>query len=183
MTGAPPPAPARPVGLRPAGVIARYVVLGAALGVAVGVLWVLLAPRVVATSLDPATFDEQYPQGFAVADLTLGSLLLVAGGAIGLTAAIRLRRTGFDRGWAQVVGAIASASMCAAVARVVGWWLAGRTVSGREGSFELPLTVGANGVLLLGAFSALLVVVLYAAFAREPTGAATMPGSGRSEPL
>ncbi len=167
MTGAPPVRPRR-AGLHPLGVIARYIVLGAALGVPVAVLWVVLAPRVLATSLDPATFAEQYPQGFAAADLTLGSLLLVFGGAIGLTAAIRLRRTGFDRGWAQVVGAMASAGMCAAVARVVGWWLAGRATSGEEGAFELPLTVGADGVLLLGVFSALLVIVFYAAFAREP---------------
>ena len=49
-------------GLQPFGVIARYVLLGAALGIPVAILWVLLAPRVIATSVDPAEFAEPYPQ-------------------------------------------------------------------------------------------------------------------------
>ena len=157
-------------GLQPFGVIARYVLLGAALGIPVAILWVLLAPRVIATSVDPAEFAEPYPQGFAATDLTLGALLLVAGCVLGVVAAMRLRATGFDRGWGQVLGVIVGAAMCAAVARVVGWWLAGRTLRPIPDGFELPLTVGASGVLLLGMYSGLLVVLFYAAFAREPAG-------------
>jgi hypothetical protein len=55
--------------------------------------------------------------------------------------------------------------------------LAGRDVRElADGILELPVTVGANGVLLLGVFSALLVIVMYAAFARDPV----MPGSEQS---
>lgn len=155
--------------LQPLGVVARFIVLGAALGIAVGGLWAVLAPRAVVTSLDTPDFAEPYPQGFAVADLILGALLLVAGTGIGVLAARRLRATGFVGGWVQVVGAVVAAGMCAAVARVVGWWLAGRTlVELATGDYELPVSVGANGVLLLAVFSALLVVVFYAAFARDP---------------
>lgn len=157
-------------GLHPIGVIARHLLLGAALGIPVAVLWVLLTPRVVATSVDPAEFAEPYPQGFAATDLTLGALLLATGCVIGVAAASRLRATRFDRGWGQVLGVIAGAGMCAAVARILGWWMAGRTVQPIPGGFELPLTVGASGVLLLGMFSGLLVVLFYAAFAREPAG-------------
>lgn len=165
-------------GLRPLGVIARYVVLGAALGVPVGVLWVWWAPRVLVRSLADADFVDAYPQGFAVIDLTLGALLLVSGLAIGVVAASRLVRTGFLHGWAHVVGAMAAAATCAAVARILGWWLAGREVVTRpDATFALPITVGADGVLLLGVFAALLVVVLVAAFARDRV----IPGSGPSE--
>lgn len=165
--------------LHPAGVIARYLVLGAALGVPAGVLWIWWAPRVRATSLEGPVFVEGYPQGFAVADLVLGALMLAAGVAIGVVAAIRLRHTGFVGGWAHVVGAMIGAAMCAAVARVTGWWLAGRDVRERvDGTFELPVTVGANGVLLLGIFSALLVILMYAAFARDRV----TPGSEQSAP-
>ncbi|MCU0294569.1 MAG: hypothetical protein MUD05_00790 [Candidatus Nanopelagicales bacterium] len=163
--------------LHPVGVIARYLVLGAALGVPVGVLWVWWAPRVQVTSLEGPAFVEGYPQGFAVSDLMLGALMLGAGVAIGVVASVRLRRTGFVGGWSHVVGAIAGAATCAAVARVTGWWLAGRDVRElADGILELPVTVGANGVLLLGVFSALLVIVMYAAFARDPV----MPGSEQS---
>jgi len=155
--------------LRPAGVIARYVVLGAALGVPVGLLWVWWSPRVLVRSLADADFVDAYPQAFAVADLTLGALLLGAGLVIGIVAAVRLRRTGFTGGWAHVVGAIVAALTCAAVGRVVGWWIAGRAaVEQPDGTIALPVSVGANGILILGAFVALIVVVLVAAFSRDP---------------
>ncbi len=153
----------------PVAVIARYVLLGAAMGVPVAIFWIWWAPRVVVSSLETTSFVEGYPQGFAVADLILGALLLVAGLVVGVVAAARLRRTGFVKGWSQVVGAMAGAVMCAAVARVLGWWLAGmQTTSLPDGTFELPVTIGAQGVLLLGVFSALLVILGYSAFAREP---------------
>lgn len=153
--------------LHPAGVIARYVLLGAAAGLPVGLLWVALAPRVLVRHSADGGFVDAYPQGFAVADLTLGALLLVAG--LGLAAVVvrRLHQTGFERGWAQVVGLLVASLMCAAVARVLGWWLAGRTMTPSGENIALPLTVQASGVLLLAAFSGLLVVVLYAAFARD----------------
>lgn len=155
--------------MRPVGVVARYVVLGAILGVAVGLLWVWWAPRVLVASADNRAFLETYPQGFAGADLLLGALLLVAGLAVGAAAAKRLGQAGFAGGWAHVLGAAASAGVCAAVARVLGWWLAGRVARELpDGTVELPLGVGAAGVLLLGVFAALLVIVLFAAFARDP---------------
>ncbi len=153
----------------PVGVIARYVLLGAAMGVPAAVFWIWWAPRVVVSSLETTSFVEGYPQGFAVADLILGALLLVVGLVIGVVATMRLRRTGFAKGWSQVIGAIAGAATCAAVARVLGWWLAGREAKSLPGdTFELPISIGANGVLLLGVFSALLVILGYSAFAREP---------------
>jgi hypothetical protein len=167
--------------LHPVGVMARYLVLGAALGVPVGVLWVWWAPRVAVTSLEGPVFVEGYPQGFAVADLILGALMLGAGVAIGIVAAIRLRRTEFISGWAHVVGAIIGAAVCAAVARTTGWWLAGSDV--RElaaGLYELPVTVGANGVLLLGVFSALLVILMYSAFARDTVTPGSEPSAHSS---
>lgn len=158
-------------GLHPVGVGARYIVLGAGVGALVGVLWALLAPRVVASSLDPPQFVEAYPQGFAVTDLILGSLLLTSGVVIGVVAARRLRHTSFVGGWVHVVGCVAACLMCAAMARVTGWWIAGRVVSPQaDGEFTLPITVGANGVLLLGVFGALLIVLFYAAFARDDSG-------------
>lgn len=165
--------------LHPLGVVARYIVLGAGLGVMVGLLWVWLAPRVLLNSSDATDFVDAYPQGFAQADLTLGALLLGAGCVIGFAGARRLRRTHFNGGWVHVVGVVSAAAMCAAVARVVGWWLAGRAPSELPGGrYELPLTVGASGVFLLAGFSALLVVVFYAAFARE----AVTPAVVQSEP-
>lgn len=173
-------------GPHPAGMIARYALLGAALGAPIGVLWAWWAPRVVVASLSGANFVDPYPQGFAEADLILGALLLVAGCGIGAAAALRLRRTAFHRGWAHVIGAVAGAAMCAAVARIIGWWLVGRSpVALPDGSFGLPVSIGANGVLLLGAFSALLVIVVFAAFAREPLRTSTErsgPSSPRSGP-
>lgn len=149
--------------------VARYVVLGAVVGVPVGLLWVWWAPRVLVASPDDRAFVEAYPQGFAGADLLLGALLLVAGLGIGAVAATRLGRTGFVGGWAHVIGAAAGAAVCAAVARVLGWWLVGRVARElADGRVELPVRVGAGGVLLLGVFATLLVIVLYAAFARDP---------------
>lgn len=147
--------------LRPAGVIARYVVLGALLGIPAGLAWVLFAPRVEVADGAPVA---AYPEGFAAADLTLGLVLCVAGLVLGIVAGRRLRHTGFEGGWAQIGGVIAGAVACAAVARVVGWWLAGRAMNGAD----LPLTLNANGVLLLGVVSGLLVVIVVAAFARDP---------------
>lgn len=147
--------------LRPAGVMARFVVLGAGLGLVAGLAWVLFAPRVEVAGDSPV---EAYPEGFAAADLTLGVVLAVAGLALGVFAARRLRHTGFEGGWAQIAGVIAGALACAGVARVVGWWLAGRAMNGAD----LPLTLNANGVLLLGVVSGLLVVIVVAAFARDP---------------
>lgn len=153
----------------PAGVIARYILLGAGLGLLAGIAWSLLAPRVMVTALADGDFVEQFPQEFIASDLILGSLLLLAGLVIGVVAAVRLHRTGFRSGWTQVAGAVAAALTAAAVARVVGWWLAGRTPSSDgTGTFGVPITLQATGVLLLAAFAALLVVVLYSAFAREP---------------
>lgn len=157
---------ARVAPLRPAGVIARYLLLGAGLGAIVGVLWLLLAPRVLVSHEDGG-FIDAYPQGFAIADLTLGALLLAAGLIVGVVGMLRLRRTAFEEGWAQVAGVIVAALMCAAVARVLGWWLAGRTMIRVGDEVELPLTVQATGVLILAAFSGLLVVVIGASFARE----------------
>ncbi len=153
--------------LKPAGVIARWVLLGALAGVPVGLLWVALAPRVLVSHDNAAAFVEPYPQGFAIADLTLGVMLLVVGIGLGVAAVMRLRRTGFMGGWAQVAGVLVASLVAAAVARVIGWWLAGRAMKPVGSNIELPLTVQADGVLLLGAFSALIVVVLYAAFARD----------------
>jgi len=159
--------PARVTPLPAVGVIARYLLLGAALGVPAGLAWVLLAPRVAVAHGDGG-FIEPYPQGFAIADLTLALALLVAGLVLGGVAARRLRQLGFGQGGVQVVGVIIAAGMCAAVARVLGWWLAGRSMV-RDGAIvELPLTLQANGVLLMAAFSALLVVILSSAFARDP---------------
>lgn len=164
--------------LRGLGVVARYVVLGAVLGVLVGLLWVWWAPRVMVRSVGEADFVDAYPQGFAITDLTLGALLLVAGLVVGSLAARRLVRTSFVGGWAHVVGGMSAAMMCAAVARVTGWWLAGREVTAQpDGMYTLPITLGANGVLLLGVFSALLVIVLVAAFAREPVSPESVPSA------
>lgn len=175
--------PAEPVTpLRPAGVIARYVVLGAALGVPVGLLWAWWAPRVLVRSVADADFVDAYPQGFAITDLMLGALLMAAGVVIGVLAARRLVKTGFVGGWAQVVGAMASAAVCAATGRVIGWWVAGReVVTQSDGTFALPITLGADGVLLLGVFSALLVVVLGAAFARDRVTPESAPSVHSSE--
>lgn len=141
-------------------VIARYVLLGAAIGVPVGLLWVWLSPPVLVRSVADASFVEAYPQGFASADLTLGTLLLVVGLGLGVVALIRLRRCSFVGGTGQVFGLISGGLMCAAVARVLGWWLAGRSVAVTpDGLYELPLRIGAPGVLLLAAFSGLLVVL------------------------
>lgn len=164
---------ARVAALHPAGVIARYVLLGAAVGVPVGLLWVALAPRVLVSHDNAAAFVDAYPQGFAIADLTLGLLLLIAGVGLGVVAVVRLRRTGFERGWAQVVGVLVACGMAGAVARVIGWWLAGRAMLPQGANIELPLTVQADGVLLLAAFSALIVVVLYAAFAHDEVNEVT----------
>ena len=172
--------------MRPAGVISRYIVLGAALGVPVGLLWAWWAPRVLVRSVADADFVDAYPQGFAITDLTLGALLLAAGVVLGVLAARRLARTGFVGGWAHVVGAMAAAVVCAATGRVIGWWVAGREVATlSDGTFALPITVGADGVLLLGVFSALLVVVLAAAFARDRVTPESVPSehsSGLSGP-
>lgn len=152
--------------LRPVGVIARYIVLGAGLGVLAGLAWWLLAPRVSVRA--DGTPVQAYPEGFAAADLTLGLLLGGAGIVLGVVAARRLRATGFERGWAQVAGVIAGALACAGVARVIGWWLAGGGQPQADTARQLPLTLNANGVLILGVVSGLLVVVLVAAFARDP---------------
>jgi hypothetical protein len=152
--------------LRPAGVIARYVVLGAALGLPAGLAWVLLAPRVTATP--GGDLVEVYPEQFAAADLTLGLVLAVAGLVLGIVAARRLLRTRFDGGWAQVAGVIAGGLVCGGVARVVGWWLAGRASTPTGGVTELPLTLSADGVLLLAVLTGLLVVVVVSGFAGDP---------------
>lgn len=163
----------------PVGVVARYVVLGAALGAPIGVLWAWRAPRVQVRSLSEPSLVLPYPQEFAETDLILGVLLACAGLGLGVTACIRLHRTGFAAGWVQVLGLVAGAAVCAAVARVVGWWLAGRSAHALgDGTYELPITVGADGVLLTALFTGLLVVVLFAAFAREPVRS----GSGQSVP-
>lgn len=169
--------PAEPVNrLHPVGVMSRYVVLGALLGMPVGMLWVWWAPRVLVSSVANADFVEAYPQGFAVTDLTLGALLLASGIVVGAVAARRLVRTGFVGGWVHVVGAMIGSAVTAAVARVLGWWLAGREVVAQaDGTYALPMRVGAEGVLLLGVFSALLVIVLVVAFAREPVNHGSVP--------
>lgn len=164
--------------LHPAGVIARYVLLGAALGLPAGLLWYLVAPRVAMESVADGTFVESYPKGFAAADMTLAVILTVVGLVIGVVACRRLRATGYQSGWAQVVGAISAGLSAAGVARVLGWWLAGRSVSpNAAGTVDAPLALGASGVMLVGAFFALLVLLLYSAFADD-----VMPAAEPSEP-
>lgn len=164
--------------LQPSGVIARYVLLGAALGLPAGIAWVLLAPRVAVVSPAEGTFVDSYPKGFAAADMVLTVILVVVGVILGVVASRRLHATGFRRGWAQVVGVIAAGLSAAIAARVLGWWLAGRSVHpAGDGTFDAPLSVGAPGVLLTSAFVALLVVLLYSAFADEPDPEPVMPES------
>lgn len=156
-------------GLRPVGVIARYVMLGAALGAVSGLLWIWWAPRVQVRSVSDGDFVEAYPEGFAAADLTLAGVLVVVGLLLGGLAVARLRATGFSRGWGQVVGVIAGGATAGVTARVIGWWLAGTSVvKTPEGTFELPLSLRAPGVMLVGAFSGLLVVIFASLIIGDP---------------
>jgi MFS family permease len=154
--------------MRPVGVIARYIVLGAVLGLPAGLAWWLLAPRVAVRADDPEALVESYPEGFIGADLTLGIALAVVGLILGTAASRRLYRTGFVRGWAQVAGVIVGGLAAAGVAWLLGWWLAGGGQPRTSGEALLPLTLNAGGVLLLAVVSGLLVVILATAFARDP---------------
>lgn len=167
--------PTRVAPLRPVGVIARYVLLGAAVGIPVAMAWILVAPRVAVVHGEAGRFVEPYPQGFAIADLTLGVALSAAGLLLGAITVYRLYQTGFRQGWVQVVGLVIACAMTAGVARVLGWWIAGRAMVRDGDTVELPLTLQANGVLLLAAFAGLLVVVLGAAFARDEVQVTSQP--------
>lgn len=166
------------------GQVARDFALGALVGVPAGLLWALTAAPVAVVVADgTATYAEAYPEELAAADLTLGLILVVVGLVLGWRTARSLRRASFAHGGGRILGMLAANLAAAGVAVVAGLWVAGRDsppadLSGvSDGTvYELPLTVGAWGVLLLGAASSLIVVLAASALSDDaPAEAAGDP--------
>ncbi|MFE7131490.1 DUF2567 domain-containing protein [Streptomyces sp. NPDC057638] len=144
------------------------------LGVAMGLLWLWLAPRVPMVSDGRAVFLENSEgEQAAGADGTF-ALLGVGFGALSALGVFLYRRRG---GWILVAGLALGSVLGALLAYFTGSWLgptddiaAHAKAVGRGVTFDGPLRLGAEGVLLVWPLVAMVTHLLLTALAgpRDP---------------
>ncbi|MGR8011112.1 ABC transporter permease [Streptomyces hypolithicus] len=144
------------------------------LGVALGLLWMWLAPRVPLISTDKAVFLENTESEEAVGADSTFALLALAFGAVSAAVVFWLNRRG---GIPVVVGLAVGALLGSLLAWGVGVWfgptddvVARAREVGQGVAFDAPLELGAKGALLAWPLAAMLVHLgLTALFgARDP---------------
>lgn len=156
----------------------------AVLGVALGLLWWWLAPRVQLFSVDHSVFlkDPEGEEAVGI-DGTFVLLALAFGAVTGVLAFLRSRRGGVG----IVVGLAAGALLGSVVAWRLGVWLgpesdlaAAAKAAGTGKTFDGPLKLQAKGALLvwplLGLFVHLVLMGLFGK--REPELPAQFPPTG-----
>lgn len=147
-------------------VVAAGAVMGAVVGVALGVIWWRLAPRVsLEIRPDRAVPDGYQPDGYLGADLSFGVLAVIAGIgiAVGL---IRMRREHLSSvlGAALLSGAIGSVLMWFVGQRLGSVDIEGLSATAEVGLVvDAPLRVSMPALLLLWPIASALVVTIVAA--------------------
>lgn len=156
---------------KPGAEVFAWVLLGCvALGVVLGVAWVILAPRAELTIRDGEAAYIRLSEAAVGADLTFGCLAVACGLGTGIAVAVRRRTGGVELLLAAAVGGLVGSL----VAWKVGLAVAGgdsdsgviSTAGRAEGvTFQGPLELNSPGVL--GLWSLFAVAVLTAVFWRR----------------
>lgn len=142
---------------RARGDLAPLILLASALGGALGVVWWVLAPRVVLDVYGDQTYPADFQPGGYIADDGIASVACLIGGALTFVGALLLaRRRGGSVLTLATLGAMVLAGVVGAlVCWGVGSWLgavdleAEIAAAGEGGQVLAPLTLRMPGVLLL----------------------------------
>ncbi len=164
MPGDEPPTTAR-IARRASAVIIAGLLVGLVSGLALGVVWWQLAPRVPLVVRQGDSFPQGYqPEGFLAADATFGALGLIAGIAITIGLA-NMRR---DRLFSVLVAGLGSAVVGTIAMWFVGSRLGSVDIEGLVATttedvvVDAPLRVSMPGMFLMWALGAALVVTVLA---------------------
>jgi hypothetical protein len=165
MTSDPRPSDRKPSDRKASAVIVAGLIFGAVSGLALGVVWWQLAPRVPVLVQQGGSFPEVYqPEGYLAADATFGALGLLAGIAITIGLA-NMRRD-------HLIIVLISGLLASAVGTFAMWFVGTRLGSvDIEGLIattiedvvvESPLEVAMSGMFLMWAMGAAGVVTVLA---------------------
>lgn len=147
------------------GVIVGGLIVGLVSGVALGVVWWALAPRVPVVVQSGVTFPEAYqPEGFLASDAAFGALGIVAGVAIAIGLA-NMRR---DRLLSVLVASLLAAAVGTAAMWFVGTRLGNVDIEGLSATtteelvVDAPLKVTMPGMFVMWALASASVVTILA---------------------
>lgn len=164
-----------------------WVVLSAVVGVALGMVWALVAPRAeFRVSAGEFLRVSAQPEQYFVSDLMLGGMLTIAGGVL---AAVWWRR-GQRQPMASLLGVLTGGVVAASIAVLVGQGLAGGPVTAEGLADGVVVRAGLEFrswamVVWWPTLAAVIFAVALAGSADEAARAAAgvSPGDGRSEPF
>lgn len=155
-------------------------------GVPVGVLWWLVAPTVVCTTVEGSCPYESFEGGrFFIAE----GLFAVLAAASGVLAALLVRRWTREIGWPVVVALAVGGALASLAAWRVGVWLGPDDPTGLTTATgvlaEQPLRLHADGLLLVWSIASVLVALLtlLADADADADVGADVAGSRAPEPL
>jgi hypothetical protein len=146
-------------------VIVAGLIFGAVTGLALGVVWWQLAPRVPVMVQQGVTFPEVYqPEGYLAADATFGALGLLAG--IGITIGLaNMRRD-------HLFSVLIAGLLASAVGTLAMWFVGSRlgsvdieglvATTTEDVYVDAPLEVAMPGMFLMWALGAAAVVTVLA---------------------
>jgi hypothetical protein len=146
-------------------VIAAGLVIGAVSGVALGVVWWKLAPRVPLIVRPDVSYPENYqPEGYLAADAAFGVLAILAGIAIAIGLA-NMRR---DHLLSVLVAALLASGVGTAAMWFVGTRLGNVDIEGLSATtttdlvVDAPLRVSMGGMFVLWSLASAAVVTVLA---------------------
>jgi hypothetical protein len=150
---------------RASAVIVAGLIVGAVSGVALGVVWWRLAPRVPVVVQPGVSYPQGFqPEGYLAADATFGILGLLAG--IGITVGLAQMRR-------EHLASVLAAGLLASAVGTAGMWFVGTRlgsvdIEGLVATItsdlvvEAPLEVAMPGMFLMWALGSALVVLVLA---------------------
>jgi hypothetical protein len=146
-------------------VVVAGLIFGLVSGVALGVVWWRLAPRVPVVVQPGGVFPDAYqPEGFLAADAAFGALAVVAGIAIAIGLA-NMRRE-------HLLSVLAAALLASAVGTAAMWFVGTRLgsvdIEGLSATttsdvvVDAPLTVSMPGMFVMWALASTAVITILA---------------------
>jgi hypothetical protein len=152
-------------GRKATAVIVAGLIVGAVSGIALGVVWWQLAPRVPLVIRQGVSFPEAYqPEGYLAADVAFGALAVVAGVAITIGLA-NMRRE-------HLLSVLLAALLASAVGTAAMWFVGTRLgsvdIAGLTATTETdlvvdaPLKVSMQGMFVMWALASAVVVTILA---------------------